>query len=485
VAGPLEFSQVGILAALLTPLANAGIPVFVLSTFETDSLLVKANDLDRAVVALRTAGHEIDAEPRLELTLGQVRAVAPRMPVPQQAKGSETAGSLAVLQNRCRRKAEAARGAAETQHRIHEGTDVDLPADSTPLDPQLSTWASRLTDGYYWMCSAVESPSEIAAIDDVAGCFDTVAEALALADESEGPPKALERALAYLAEAQSALRWALQKLGLTDDPEQNEAYEWLRTAAARHRIYLRRHMRADDLAEPSSWPTILAGIEEARTRGRKTPLAIEQLERIRRHKELIANARASEGDWAAIFDAVDRLIDAGMPASNRDLRELLLPIIEELPERDDLPRSIRLVLRELDRFLATRTVPAAGSTEQGSTLEVREVARLLAGKSLVLIGGERRRGAQEALRRAFGLAAVYWIATKEHQSFETFEPLIARADVALVLLAIRWSSHGFGEVRQLCDRHAKPLVRLPGGFNPNQVATQILAQCSEQLSGDR
>jgi hypothetical protein len=63
--------------------------------------------------------------------------------------------------------------------------------------------------------------------------------------------------------------------------------------------------------------------------------------------------------------------------------------------------------------------------------------------------------------------------------------MVARPDVALVLLAIRWSSHAFGEVRHLCDRHDKALVRLPAGYSPNQVAAQILAQCSEQLRAAR
>jgi hypothetical protein len=82
-----------------------------------------------------------------------------------------------------------------------------------------------------------------------------------------------------------------------------------------------------------------------------------------------------------------------------------------------------------------------------------------------------------------GLRELSWIETKEHQSITAFEPTIGRPDVALVLLAIRWSSHTFGEVKQYCDRHGKPLVRLPGGYNPNQVAVQILSQCSEKLGG--
>ncbi len=59
---------------------------------------------------------------------------------------------------------------------------------------------------------------------------------------------------------------------------------------------------------------------------------------------------------------------------------------------------------------------------------------------------------------------------------------MARPDVAVVVLAIRWSSHSFGEVREFCERHGKPLVRLPGGYNPNQVAMQIMSQCSGRLS---
>ena len=116
--------------------------------------------------------------------------------------------------------------------------------------------------------------------------------------------------------------------------------------------------------------------------------------------------------------------------------------------------------------------------------EVKQAARLLGGNSIVLIGGNRRREAQESLRRALGLKDLVWIETKEHQAVDAFEPLIARADVALVLLAIRWSSHAFGDVKQICDRHGKLLVRLPGGYNPNQVAAQILSQSSAQLSSD-
>lgn len=59
VRGPLEFSMTGVLASLSGPLADAGIPIFVVSTYDTDWLLVKGGDLDRAVDVLRSAGHHI------------------------------------------------------------------------------------------------------------------------------------------------------------------------------------------------------------------------------------------------------------------------------------------------------------------------------------------------------------------------------------------------------------------------------------------
>jgi len=52
VEGPLDFSLTGILSALTAPLAAAGIPVFAISTYETDYLLVKQNHLEKTLVVL-------------------------------------------------------------------------------------------------------------------------------------------------------------------------------------------------------------------------------------------------------------------------------------------------------------------------------------------------------------------------------------------------------------------------------------------------
>ena len=63
VAGPLDFGLTGVLAALAVPLAAAGIPIFVISTYDTDYVLVKQTQLVAAVAALTTAGMQIEHVP--------------------------------------------------------------------------------------------------------------------------------------------------------------------------------------------------------------------------------------------------------------------------------------------------------------------------------------------------------------------------------------------------------------------------------------
>ena len=55
--GPLDFSLTGILAAVAGPLADAGISIFAVSTYDTDYVLVKAKDLNQAVAVLQAGGH--------------------------------------------------------------------------------------------------------------------------------------------------------------------------------------------------------------------------------------------------------------------------------------------------------------------------------------------------------------------------------------------------------------------------------------------
>ncbi len=59
VEGPLDLSLTGILASLAGPLAEAGINIFAISTYDTDYLLVKEDTAARAAEVLALAGHRV------------------------------------------------------------------------------------------------------------------------------------------------------------------------------------------------------------------------------------------------------------------------------------------------------------------------------------------------------------------------------------------------------------------------------------------
>ncbi len=59
-AGPFPFEAVGIAVSVLHPLAAGGIGVLLVSTFDTDVLLVKEAQLQRARDLLAIAGHRVE-----------------------------------------------------------------------------------------------------------------------------------------------------------------------------------------------------------------------------------------------------------------------------------------------------------------------------------------------------------------------------------------------------------------------------------------
>jgi hypothetical protein len=60
--GPLPLDLVGILASIANPLAEAGLSIFAVSTYDTDYVLVKSAVLDSAVAVLQGAGHSVSFE---------------------------------------------------------------------------------------------------------------------------------------------------------------------------------------------------------------------------------------------------------------------------------------------------------------------------------------------------------------------------------------------------------------------------------------
>ena len=64
--GPFDFALTGILSAILAPLAAGRVPIFAFSTYDTDYIMVKAENLPRAIEALRAAGHRVEDDTESE-----------------------------------------------------------------------------------------------------------------------------------------------------------------------------------------------------------------------------------------------------------------------------------------------------------------------------------------------------------------------------------------------------------------------------------
>ena len=60
VRGPLEFSLIGIIAGLATVLADAGISIFTISTYDTDYILVHGDQFESALDRLKAAGYGVE-----------------------------------------------------------------------------------------------------------------------------------------------------------------------------------------------------------------------------------------------------------------------------------------------------------------------------------------------------------------------------------------------------------------------------------------
>ncbi|MGA2066348.1 MAG: hypothetical protein ABSG86_15340 [Thermoguttaceae bacterium] len=389
---------------------------------------------------------------------------------------------LQRIENRCRLKAEGARWAATRERRLGEGADYALEIE--PADRDIIARAKALEDCFLWMNHpSGPTPHDLSLWEDVAGCFDAVALVLSLLRQLVGDVEKnrglFEQTLDLVAESQSALRMAVDAVGGRPDSDQDKVFNWLRRTAAEQQIFVRRFMRLDDPADPANWHGLQEriGAVDAQIEGlrKQEKQRANMLGKGKYHARRIVEGQGSEEDWKKVLAAVESLVNDGMPPSNSVLRDMLAPLVDDMPDALETPPGFQRVLAEIDRFLATQAAPSAEVSREISA-EVQEVAGLLENKVVVLIGGERRPHAHEAFKSAFKLKEMVWISTREHESVDQFESYVARADVAAVLLAIRWSSHSYGEVRDYCLKHGKLFVRLPGGYNPNQVAHQILLQ---------
>lgn len=391
-----------------------------------------------------------------------------------------------MISSRCEAKARACHWTIERLALMNCG--ANYATDIVPRDRQIID-GGKLCGCFLWMSTrSSPMPDDLSAYSDVAECYRCLGAALRLFGDNKttiiADKSLLHSQLELVAEAQSALRSAVHGVGGVSDQDQVDAYWWVRQAASENSFYIERYMREVDSADPNAWSDL----------SRRISQFCEQVENrtmmLRDKRRLIVKCRyqveqAIIGDkwieWEAVARTVDELVRSGTPPSDLRIRALLLPHVDVIPSLPANTNGFQFALRETRRFQLLSTDQPIDDESDESFPSVGVAAELLNGKKVVLIGGEERKASKEAIEQELLLEELVWVPCKHGQPVSSFERYVAQNDVTAVLLAIRWSSHAFTDLRLICRKHGKPLIRLPAGYSPNQVAAQIMNQASTQL----
>lgn len=411
---------------------------------------------------------------------------------PAPAAGTTISIALDMVARRCRLQAEACVFAKD---RNHLGFDVVKPRydklrqDAEPVQPC-----------YLWAIHRDTEFLDDSLLETAAGCYTNFAAAADLVHAAMDDTAGLE----MLAEAQAALFQLLYQVEQTrgGDRDQRAVFAWLRGRIDRGDIPM-SVLDAARNVDPSAWRGLEARLTAARERldtTRKGERARRQaLNAIQYHAGRIVEAHDAhhvEGgdggevgdlthDWHKVENAASAFLEAGGQASDPGLIEVLAPVAEFVPESMLQGEPFSIIMAYLDERLtqeeegdgAESAAPARRVTDE--LLRARE---LLRGKTIVLLGGICRPKSKRLIERELELKELVWLSSGHHASIAPFEDAIARPDVGAVLMMIRWSSHSFEGVQEFCIRHNKPYVRVPAGYNPSQLAHQILLQQGKRLA---
>ncbi len=407
------------------------------------------------------------------------------VPAPATEQGDEWhAPDLATIVERCELKAEAC-GVAIDRRAARNTDDEPRQIERIRL---LIARGKALVGCYIWQVNPHKPLPSDDALRSIAENYTNLARAARLVQRV--PATAGERrksALSLLAEAQSALRVALEESSwLTSaDQDQSDAYQLLTDFTKYEGVFLPRFMRLDDPGDPAQWTDLRSRLDAAaahedaiESRGKKSNALLNKLAY---HIKRIINEPETDtaGDWLKVDETLGELGKFGITTADPRVADRLAVARPRLPATPDLPR-VRAALTETHE-------PDEPEEEREYSESVARVRELLEGSRIVLIGGEPREDATRRIERAFGLSECEWTTAREHASSAPLEAPIRRADTRLVLILIGLTSHQHVEdVSAWCVKHGKPLVRLPGkGYNPERIAAEVLDQASGKLMGGK
>jgi hypothetical protein len=225
-----------------------------------------------------------------------------------------------------------------------------------------------------------------------------------------------------------------------------------------------------------SLPVIIEHLKLDRTNRAKREASIQEL------KQLVTNPDfgTRDSDPKALEEAVLRCRDTGAAASSTALRSLLIDWVALLTESKK--KAVQEVARELEREVERLARKAAEAEVTDGELgmsdaeyaELEAVREQVRGKKCLFIGGICREESRQRIERELGLAELVWPSTTGTESVYNFEADIQNTDITVIL--IRFMRTGWGQARELAQKHNKLFVRMPAGYGVNQVVRQFYRQ---------
>lgn len=404
---------------------------------------------------------------------------------------------------RCRLKAEACLHQIVRQS---QERDTAEEFESRQRMNDLIATAKSMRDCFLWMFFRKGTPSTDEELDLIARCYTAMAEAADLCHAIEPinewhDEEEVREALQLLATISSGLRVALSATWLTQpDIDQDEVHQWLKLVTAEHRYHVKRHMQLGDPADPAD------DVSAARERAKELLGALENqrknrdkadrlLKRALYHAQRVRDAATSPyeeepplHDCKKINDAVEQLRALDAPDLDRMVRQIAAvappEYFPDAVQPDPMLRSAAESLAQPQNGSKDRSRRAreTAKSERVWSEDVLRVRELLGGGQVVVVGGEPRRDAIERITDAFALDAVVWPDLTEHGSAEPMRAPISNPDTRLVIVLIKLTGHEHAERARDFARQANvPFVLMPAGYNPEQIAAEVMRQASAQL----
>lgn len=397
---------------------------------------------------------------------------------------------LAVVEKRSMTKARACRAAVS---RRNAAGDPQREADALKEIHEILDIVKPHTTWYMWPLSRERALPDDQQMERIAQAYEALSKATGLMRFTDelgelATRTAHEQVMAMLAQACSALRYALVFANITeDDRDQVDSYQWLRRRASIKRILIPRHMRLDDPADPTLSVELMERMEDFRKkldeRAKKGRNVRNEINRIRHHAQLIERDPTGDHnhDWTKIISALSELLASGLAPDDERVTAALLPVSSNKLPEDITDENLIIALRASDN-LVEESDDEIRATRTWSD-RVTRARELLTGKTVVLLGGEERDLAARRIKDAFQLDRLIWVPLTEHSSSETMRAPITSKETAAVIVMVRLSGHQHVDDAKRFARAAdKPCVLLKAGYNPEQIAEAILSQASEQLT---